>query len=135
MSKKAIVSSDGIVAEIVEAGDKFDIYEGPDAKIKWVDVPDDIDLESFALPRCYNGVFVDADDGEDCAMFLQCERVRSYLSFGEQLDMQYRDQMNGTTEWKDHITAVKAANAKPSTGKDNYPHPAPREEPQWEKID
>ena len=53
----------------------------------------------------------------------------------EQLDMMYRDQMNGTTEWKDHITAVKAANAKPSTGKDEYPIPAPREEPQWEKID
>ena len=37
-----------------------------------------------------------------------------YLSIQEQLDMQYWDAVNGTTKWKDHITAVKAKYPKPS---------------------
>jgi hypothetical protein len=31
-----------------------------------------------------------------------------YASLGEQADMQYRDAIHGTTEWIDHIAAVKA---------------------------
>ena len=31
-----------------------------------------------------------------------------YASVGDQLDMQYKDAVNGTTTWKDHIAAVKA---------------------------
>ena len=37
-----------------------------------------------------------------------------YLSIQEQLDMQYWDAVNGTTTWKDHISAVKAKYPKPS---------------------
>ena len=36
-----------------------------------------------------------------------------YASIGEQLDQQYKDALNGTTTWKDAITAVKAAHPKP----------------------
>lgn len=36
-----------------------------------------------------------------------------YAPIPEQLDMQYRDAVNGTTTWADHITAVKAAHPKP----------------------
>ena len=35
-------------------------------------------------------------------------RVKAYGSIGNQLDMQYRDLVNGTTEWKDHIAKVKS---------------------------
>lgn len=35
-------------------------------------------------------------------------RRQEYASFGEQLDMQYHDLKNGTTNWKEHIEAVKA---------------------------
>lgn len=38
---------------------------------------------------------------------------RVYPSVGEQLDMQYWDMMNGTTIWRDTITAIKDANPKP----------------------
>ena len=38
----------------------------------------------------------------------------TYASVQEQLDMQYWDAVNGTTTWKDHISAVKAKNPKPS---------------------
>lgn len=36
-----------------------------------------------------------------------------YLPIGDQLDMQYKDSINGTTTWKDHVTAVKAKYPKP----------------------
>ena len=36
-----------------------------------------------------------------------------YASVGDQLDMQYKDAVNGTTTWKDHIAAVKAKYPKP----------------------
>ena len=37
------------------------------------------------------------------------------MVLGDQTDMQYRDLINGTTEWKDHIANVKASTTKPST--------------------
>ena len=36
-----------------------------------------------------------------------------YASVGDQLDMQYKDAVNGTTTWKDHVAAVKAKYPKP----------------------
>ena len=40
-------------------------------------------------------------------------REYKYGPIGEQLDMQYWDEVNGTSVWKDHIAAVKTAHAKP----------------------
>lgn len=40
-----------------------------------------------------------------------------YASVGDQLDMQYKDAVNGTTTWKDHVAAVKAKYPKPQEGK------------------
>ena len=44
----------------------------------------------------------------------QYQRDRQYPSIGDQLDMQYHDQLNGTTTWKDAIAKVKADNPKPT---------------------
>ena len=41
-------------------------------------------------------------------------RQEAYGSIGDQLDMQYKDAVNGTTTWKDHIAQVKSDNPKPS---------------------
>ena len=35
-------------------------------------------------------------------------RSVAYAQIGDQLDMQYWDQVNGTTTWKDHVESVKA---------------------------
>ena len=40
-------------------------------------------------------------------------RADAYPSIGDQLDMQYWDQVNGTTTWKDAVAKVKADNPKP----------------------
>ena len=41
------------------------------------------------------------------------DRAVAYASIQDQLDMQYWDNVNGTTTWKDHIAQVKADNPKP----------------------
>ena len=41
-------------------------------------------------------------------------RRAAYKDIGEQLDMQYKDNVNGTTTWKDHVAAVKSANPIPT---------------------
>ena len=40
-------------------------------------------------------------------------RKIAYGSIADQLDMQYWDNVNSTTTWKDHIAQVKADNPKP----------------------
>ena len=43
----------------------------------------------------------------------QRDRAVAYPSIQDQLDMQYHDQINGTTTWKDAVAKVKADNPKP----------------------
>jgi len=40
------------------------------------------------------------------------QRNRVYPSIGDQLDMQYKDLLNGTTTWKDAVAKVKSDNPK-----------------------
>ena len=65
-------------------------------------IPDDFTLiandEADAL-RLYEKTYADL-------------REENYLSIGDQLDMQYKDLINGTTTWKDHIAKVKSDNPK-----------------------
>ena len=42
----------------------------------------------------------------------QRDRASAYPSIQEQLDMQYWDNVNGTTNWEDAIAKVKADNPK-----------------------
>jgi len=60
-------------------------------------------------------------DADAAAIFYQKQRTGAagttdtiYASTGDQLDMQYKDAVNGTTTWKDHVAAVKAKYPKPS---------------------
>ena len=43
----------------------------------------------------------------------QRERATAYPSIQEQLDMQYWDKVNGTTNWQDAIAKVKSDTPKP----------------------
>tara|TARA_R110000824_G_scaffold4098_1_gene19527 strand:- start:39 stop:332 length:294 start_codon:yes stop_codon:yes gene_type:complete len=40
-------------------------------------------------------------------------RAVSFPSWQEQMDMQYHDELNGTTTWKDAVAKVKSDNSKP----------------------
>ena len=47
------------------------------------------------------------------ALQYQRDRAVSFPTWQEQMDMQYWDQVNGTTTWKDSIAKVKSGNPKP----------------------
>jgi len=40
------------------------------------------------------------------------DRAKTFPSWQEQMDMQYHDQLNGTTTWKDAVAKVKSDNPK-----------------------
>ena len=46
------------------------------------------------------------------AVQYQRDRQEEYPSLQEQMDMQYWDEINGTTTWKDAIAKVKSDNPK-----------------------
>ena len=51
-------------------------------------------------------------DAYDAVQY-QRDRANSYPDIEEQLDMQYWDNVNGTTKWKTAIAKVKTDNSKP----------------------
>ena len=60
-----------------------------------------------------NVLFFDeqTDEGRQKVWFQN--RIAAYPSIGDQLDMLYHDQVNGTTVWKDTIAAAKISTPKP----------------------
>tara|TARA_S200002703_G_scaffold150616_1_gene149171 strand:- start:422 stop:736 length:315 start_codon:yes stop_codon:yes gene_type:complete len=50
---------------------------------------------------------------EDAKQY-QRDRAEAYPSLKEQMDMQYWDSVNGTTNWKDKIAEIKALYPKPT---------------------
>ncbi len=55
-----------------------------------------------------------AADLEERKNAVRATRRNAYGDLGSQLDMQYHDNVNGTTTWKDHVEAVKTANPIPT---------------------
>ena len=53
-------------------------------------------------------------DLEERQNAVRSTRRSAYGDLGSQLDMQYWDNVNGTTTWKDHVAAVKTANPIPT---------------------
>ena len=55
-----------------------------------------------------------AADLEERQSAVRSTRRTAYGDLGSQLAMQYWDNVNGTTTWKDHVAAVKTANPIPT---------------------
>ena len=55
-----------------------------------------------------------AADLEERQNAVRATRKTAYGDLGSQLDIQYWDNVNGTTTWKDHVAAVKTANPIPT---------------------
>jgi len=55
-----------------------------------------------------------AADLEERQNAVRSTRRNAYGDLGSQLDMQYHDNVDGTTTWKDHVAAVKTANPIPT---------------------
>ena len=55
-----------------------------------------------------------AADLEERQNAVRATRRDAYGDLGDQLDMQYHDNVNGTTTWKDHVAKVKTDNPIPT---------------------
>ena len=110
--KKALIGFQGWVQDIREPGEEFEIYNGPDAKMQWVDAPDEITLD-WTLewsPQQQQMIWVERD-----GPYTQDSEARrvAYGEVGEQLDMLYHEiQETGTIAasgpWASHISTVKS---------------------------
>tara|TARA_B100000085_G_scaffold151898_1_gene138057 strand:- start:9914 stop:10411 length:498 start_codon:yes stop_codon:yes gene_type:complete len=111
--KKALMGVQGYIHQIEDPGNDFDIYNGPDAKIQWVDAPDNV-TEHWTLewsPSKKTMVWVERD-----APYIDpvMRRKAAYPDIGEQLDMIYKDQQDGGTRFKDTIANIKATIPAPT---------------------
>ena len=73
--------------------------------------PFDTNSNPVAIDEAAVGVETERLDAIRAATRYQVDRA--YPAIGDQLDMIYHDQVNGTTTFKDAIKAVKDANPKP----------------------
>ena len=55
-----------------------------------------------------------AADLEERQNAVRATRRNAYCDLGSQLDMQYHDNVDGTTTWKDHVAKVKTDNPIPT---------------------
>ena len=109
MAKSCLVDYRGFISDIRDVGDEVEVYQGDDAPIKWVTCDDDNVTNLWVL---YNGEFFNSEDRLERNQDMK--RKVEYGQIEDQLDMMYWDQVNGTTTWKDHITATKANIVKQS---------------------
>jgi len=103
MAQRALVRVDGFITDIVEAGEEFEIYTGPGASMKWMDIPDD----ATNLWKLELGEWIPDFEAHDPEML----RVVAYGDPGTQLAMIYKDIENGTLnkegEFYKHCKNVK----------------------------
>lgn len=116
--KKALMGAIGYIQQIVDPGEDFEIYNGPDATIQWVDAPDNISLD-WTLewsPSQETMIWVERDSPHTDR---EVARKIAYGEVGAQLGMIYDElkevgtiSMDGL--WASHITSVKESIEKPS---------------------
>ena len=80
-------------------------------------IPDNFNLDKIVKDE--NGNDITLSNGISYDEFIakfngdySANRVSQYPSIEEQLDMQYWDSVNGTTNWKDTIAKIKSDNPK-----------------------
>ena len=109
MTKSCLVDFQGNIQQIVDPGNEFEIYEGTDATVRWVNCDDDEVNDSWVL---HQGTW---EQNVQAPPSYEVLRRNAYGDVGEQLDMMYRDMADGTTTWQDHVAAVKAIGPGPSS--------------------
>jgi hypothetical protein len=146
--KKALVDVLGYIKELHEPGKEFEIYEGPDASMAWVDVPDDCTVY-WTLewsPASKSMVLVKRDGPYTNPLV---KRIVSYGEVGEQLDMIFKDIQDNNLEngrWINHIKTVKSTTPKPPNPHEarsleeelnlrENDEPSPEKEPKLSTVD
>ena len=82
----------------------------PDDKIHATGLP----IDQTLLYKLVSGTVTPTEAGiAYLAQEYARNRASAFPSIGDQLDMQYHDQLDGTTTWKDAVAKVKSDNPKP----------------------
>lgn len=107
MSKRVLLDFRGVINEIVDPGQEFEVYDGPDATCKWVTCPHD-NVNTFW--HFCNGVWISPDIKYDNDQSMK--RKVAYGDIGDQLDMLYKDIKAGNLEngsWVSMIDGIKSS--------------------------
>ena len=91
MRDQAILNTHPSVTRIVGSADAYDINGNPVILDQSL-----VDTETARLQAEH--------DAQEYARL----RATAYAPIGDQLDMQYWDEVNGTTTWTDHVAEIKA---------------------------
>ena len=110
--KRVLLDFRGIINEVVDPGQEFEVYDGPDTTIKWVTCPHADVTTHWHLSK---GDWISPDEKLNDDHDLQ--RRVAYGDIGDQLDLLYKDIKAGTLEngsWVQRIEQVKSTITKQS---------------------
>ena len=115
--KKALVSYQGFVGQIVDPGEDFEIYEGPDAAMAWVDAPDNIQKEWTLEWSPSQGIMIWVER-EGAFTSNEVARKVAYGELGAQLGQIFDDikefgALTPDGAWYQHVANVKSVIDKP----------------------
>ncbi len=111
MSKFVLVGN-GVITDVANTvADKFEIKES--AEMFWIEAP--VEVVNDGL-WSYDGTdFIKESIEIDSKLRAEMARKNAYGLIGEQLDMMYKDKLNGTTTWEEHVANVKSTIVGPSS--------------------
>ena len=75
-----------------------------------ITIRDDVAYDADDNEVLYDNTAIEAEVAKNA---YKEQRASEYKTIAEQLDMQYWDAVNGTTNWQDHINAIKTKYPKP----------------------
>ena len=111
--KSCLVRTDGFITDICNKGEEFEVYTGPGSSLKWVDAPDEVDIEWRLMLGEWIPNFVYTDPLN--------EKLIAYGSEGSQLGKLWKDIDAGLFgakakegQFYKHVKNVKD-NARPIT--------------------
>ena len=108
--KKALVEFNGLVKEVVDPGEEYEIYSGEGCAMQWVDAPDDVNI-FWTLeysPSQGKSIWVERDAPYADPIL---KRRIAYGPWENQLAMLYDDIKSGKLEsgsWMAHCDKVKS---------------------------
>lgn len=104
--KRALVRADGFITDIIEEGEEFDVYTGPGSGLRWIDMPEDGNIDW----KLELGEWIPNFEFHDPETL----RIVAYGDPGMQLSKLYKDINNGLFgeaakegEFFKHIAGVK----------------------------
>ena len=103
--KHILVDANKLVTQI--AAKPFDVHPA----LRWVEVSDKTEVKTGDMVNADDSIVNIEKEWLASALGQRIEmiaaRIQAYGDVGAQLDEIYKDQVDGTTKWKDRITKIK----------------------------